>query len=171
SVDFSYEVTPLTMALLSKTNDEGLVQTVVLEESQHYFVSPPPTKVMDKACEYYGQSLQGLQKGTKNVSNITNKAPIAIDSRSGMYFFPTASPSKKTCSWLSHTHITNIFPIHNGSGTEVIFNNEHRIAVNISFGSIQNQMHRTAQFRFYLDNRIQRIKDAVILKETTRIEL
>lgn len=159
------------MALLSKTNEEGLVHTVVLEESQNYSVSITPTKMMDKACQYYGQNLEGLQRGTKNISNITHKAPIAIDSRSGMYFFPTASPSKKTCSWLSHTHITHIFPIQNGSGTEIVFNNEYRIAVNISFGSMQNQLHRTAQFRFSLDTRIERIKNATTFKETTRIEI
>lgn len=157
----SYEVTPLTMAILSKPNMDGSVHTVVLEEMQEYSVSTAPTKMIDQACKFYGKSLSGLQEGTKSVSNITHKVPIAIDSASGMYFFPTASPTNKSCSWLSHTHIKDIRQIDNGSRTEIIFKNKRRIIIDVSFGSMQNQLHRTAQFRFSLDNRMEIIRKTI----------
>jgi len=156
------------MAILSNPITDGKVQAVVMEELQEYTVSTTPTKLIDTACRFYGKSLDGLQAGTKNVSNITHKAPIAIDSASGMYFFPTASPINKTCSWLSHTHIQHIQPIDKGSRTEIIFKNEQRIIINVSFGSIQNQIHRTAQFRFSLDNRMRRIQDAISIRDNNK---
>ena len=151
----SYEVTPLTMAILSKPNMDGSVHTVVLEEMQEYSVSTAPTKMIDQACKFYGKSLSGLQEGTKSVSNITHKVPIAIDSASGMYFFPTESPQNKSCSWLAHSYIADINPINDGSKTVIKFTNGKIVTIDISYGSMQNQLNRTAQFRYRLNERMK----------------
>jgi len=82
-----------------------------------------------------------------------------------MYFFPTASPSKKNCSWLSHTHILKIQKVDKGSRTEVVFSNKQRIILNVSYGSFENQLHRTAQYRFSLNNRMERIHEALTIRK------
>src|SRR5690625_6254899 len=110
-ITITYEVTPLTMAVLSKKDEGGKTNTFVLEETRDYTVYTTPTKVIDEACKFFGSSLQGRLEGTKDISKITHKAPISIDPSSGMYFFPTASPKNKKCSWISHSHIQFIRPV------------------------------------------------------------
>ena len=87
--DITYEVTPLTLAVLAKKDGHGKVNTVVIEEKGEYIVKDSPTKVMDEACKFFGSSLKGRQDGTRDISKITHKAPIAVDPSSGMYFFLT----------------------------------------------------------------------------------
>ncbi|MDL4842854.1 competence protein ComK [Aquibacillus rhizosphaerae] len=97
---------------------------------------------------------RGRQEGTKNVCGITHKSPISIDHSSGMYFFPTSSPQNPNCSWISHSHIDQInrAPDH---CTTIIFKNGRTVTLPVSHGSMQNQVQRTAQFRYLLQNRIK----------------
>lgn len=156
----NYEITPMTMAILPKQSEGGSATTKVLEESREYTVHTTPTKMIDHACKFFGSSLRGRLEGTKDISKITHKPPVAIDPSSGMYFFPTASPTNKSCSWIAHSHVELINPIDK-TKTELVFKNGKRIVLNVSYGSMMNQLHRTAQFRYSLDNRIQLIKKAI----------
>ncbi|HLR52639.1 MAG TPA: competence protein ComK [Candidatus Avamphibacillus sp.] len=149
----SYEITPLTMAVLVYHDKKGNTGAWVLEEKEEYYIDIPPSKFIDQACKYYGASLKGRQEGTRNIYGITHKAPISIDPSSGMYFFPTASPVNSNCSWIAHSHIKHVNQLKNKE-TEVIFRNGRKVSLQVSYGSIMNQIQRTAQFRYLLDNRL-----------------
>lgn len=151
------EITPLTMAVIAQEDDNGQVSTYVLEEEQEYVVHHTPSKLIDHACSYFGSSLKGRQEGTRNVSGITHKAPVSIDPFSGMYFIPTMSPSRKHCSWLGHSHIKHLFQLRH-QGTSVVFKNGKEITLDISYGSMLNQIQRTAQFRYILDERVRHLQ-------------
>lgn len=159
-MSISHEVTPLTMAVLSIEGEKGMRKTVVLERSGEYHVDVPPTKVIDEACRFYGSSLRGRLEGTRDISRITHKAPIVIDPSLGMYFFPTASPSNRDCSWIAHSHVQEINP-YGKKETEIVFKNGQTIVVPVSYGSMLNQLQRTAQFRFSLDTRMKQLHNVL----------
>ncbi|SFA81862.1 competence protein ComK [Lentibacillus halodurans] len=150
----SYEVTPLTMAVVPQQDENGNTSTCVLEEQEEFFIHFSPSKIIDHACKFFGSSLRGRQDGTRGICGITHKAPISIDPTSGMYFFPTTSPNNPKCSWIAHSHINQV---NQGPGrqTEIIFKNHKSILLDVSFGSMLNQVQRTAQYRYLLDNRIK----------------
>ena len=148
-----YEINPHTMAVLARKNEEGKTTAYVLEADSSYIVTRTPTKLIDFSCAYFGSSLKGRQDGTKTICGITHKAPISIDPSSGMYFFPTASPTNALCSWISHSHIENVQSGQNLS-SKITFKNGKTIELDVSIGSILNQVHRTAQFRYLLDKRL-----------------
>lgn len=154
------EITPLTMALLTEEDAAGNLVTYVMEELNDYTVSVPASKVMDHACKFFGSSLKGRQDGTRDICGITHKAPISVDPLSGMYFFPTTSPSSKQCSWIAHSHIDHILDAA-GQGTEIMFKNGKKVNLSVSYGSMLNQVQRTAQFRYLLDNRIRFLQKQV----------
>lgn len=151
------EITPLTMAVLAQEDGNGQISTCVLEAEQEYVVDHTPSKLIDHACSFFGSSLKGRQEGTRNISGITHKAPVSIDPFSGMYFIPTMSPSKKHCSWIGHSHIEHLKQLRH-QGTSLIFKNGREITLDISYGSMLNQIQRTAQFRYILDERIRRLQ-------------
>lgn len=148
------EITPYTMAVLPKQDDYGNTGSYVLEDGEKFFVKHKPSKMIDLACKFFGSSLKGRQSGTREISRMKSKLPISIDPSSGMYFFPTLSPVNPNCSWIAHTHIQNIREVTNQS-TEIIFKGAQKVVVEVSYGSIMNQVNRTAQYRYMLDNRIQ----------------
>lgn len=149
-----HEITPFTMAILTHYREDGKRITRVLEENTEYTTEHSPTKVIDGACRFFGASLKGRQDGTRDICGLTHKAPISVDPSSGMYFFPTTSPASQKCCWIAHSHIDRInrAPDHQA---EIIFKNGSRVTIEASYGSIINQVQRTAQFRFLLDNRIK----------------
>ncbi|MBR3119127.1 MULTISPECIES: competence protein ComK [Oceanobacillus] len=150
----SHEITPVTMAILSLRDVNGDAVTRVIEEDAEYVVDHSPTKIIDNACRFFGSSLKGRQDGTRDISGITHKAPISIDPSSGMYFFPTTSPSNRRCSWIAHSYIDKIRKAADRH-TEIQFTNGRKIIIATSYGSIMNQLQRTAQFRYLLDHRIR----------------
>src|SRR5690625_133706 len=154
--DTTPEVTPTTMAIIKHQDKKGNIVSQVFEEETNYIVNRPPTKVIEQACKFFGSSLKGRQEGTRDVSKINYKTPIAIDPLSGMYFFPTTSPTNTSCSWIAHSHIEHVNKAR--KDTEIIFKNTQRVLLSVSYGSIQNQIQRTAQFRYILDHRINYLK-------------
>ncbi|WP_430787761.1 competence protein ComK [Virgibacillus flavescens] len=153
----SYEITPFTMAILADLGKLESHPTCVLETQEEFFVQPTPTKLIDFACKSFGASLKGRQEGTRDISNITHKAPIAVDPSSGMYFFPTISPVNAKCSWIAHSHIDQV-SMNDSNCTTILFKNGKSITVDVSYGSMLNQIQRTAQFRYLLDNRIKYLR-------------
>lgn len=155
------EINPLTMAIISSVDQEGNRISYILEENAEYVSKNPPSKIIDAACMFFGSSLRGRQEGTRQISGLTHKAPISIDPGSGMYFFPTFSPMSPKCSWLSHSHIEKTWPLEDGK-SKILFTNGKSIILDVSYGSLINQINRTAQFRFMLDKRIQSLKSEML---------
>jgi|SRR5690625_1084259 len=155
-----YEISPLTMAVIPERDETGATNTVILEEEGSYQIPSSPTRLIDLACRYFGSSLQGRLDGTREISRITHKAPIAIDPSTGMFFFPTTSPQNRKCSWINHSHVDYIKPI-GSKRTKIVFNNGKYIIVDISYGSMMNQLQRTAQFRYTLEQRMRLIRQGL----------
>lgn len=149
-----FEITSQTLALIATTTPYGKVTTEVLETHSKREIPVHPSRLVDDACRYFAASLPGRLAGTKQVAGFTHKPPIVISQSMGIYFFPTISPKRKDCSWIAHSHIHS-FDSNDGYNTTIHFTNGTSIVVPVSPGMIANQIQRTAQFRFLLENRIK----------------
>ncbi|WLR51509.1 competence protein ComK [Bacillus tianshenii] len=149
-----FEINEKTMAVVAEQGLEGTVYSRVLEVENEFVLPLKPVKVIDKSCRYFGSSLKGRQEGTKAITGITYKPPIAIDPTSDIYMFPTNSPRSQQCTWVAHSYISHYKPSAQGN-TIVTFANGQSITLKISFRSFENQLNRTAQFRYLLSKRLQ----------------
>lgn len=154
-----YEINPLTMAIVSENGENGEQVTWIIEEETEFFSKNKPLQIVQRSCKYFGSSLKGRQEGTAAVAGITYKAPIAIDPSIGMYFFPTHSPANLKCSWISHTHIDMVHQVDHKA--EIIFKNNKSVLIDASYGSMLNQIQRTAQFRYLMDTRLNQMRKKV----------
>src|SRR5699024_11877903 len=121
--------------------NKSTCSNVVHNNNESYKCFKTQTKMIYFACKFNVSSLRGRLDVTKDVCNITYKAPIVIEPGSGMYFFPTESPQNKSCSWLAHSYIADINPINDGSKTVIKFTNGKIVTIDISYGSMQNQLN------------------------------
>lgn len=154
----NYEINPETMAVIASQDEHGNPVSYIIEETTEYMIAVSPTKLIDEACKFFGASLRGRQEGTRDICGLTHKVPVSIDATSGMYFFPTYSPASPKCSWINHSYIDQISRTNDGQSV-VFFKNGKSIKLDVSYGSLLNQIRRTAQFRYLLDNRIKYIKN------------
>jgi len=147
-----YEVSPYTMFIKPVVYGSKVYSQIY--ELEDEFLSPfKPLDIIKKSCEYFSSSFEGRKEGTKQLIGITHKVPIVIDPSNFIYFFPTTSPTRSECIWISHEHITNYRRI-DPRQTQVTFQNKQSFILPISHSSFENQMLRTALLRTRLMQRI-----------------
>lgn len=147
-----YEVNPYTMFITPIVYGSKVYSKIY--ELEDEFLSPfKPIDIIKKSCEYFSSSFEGRKDGTKQLIGITHKVPIAIDPTNFIYFFPTTSPTRSECIWISHEHIMNYSRLAPRQ-TQVTFQNKQTYTLPISYSSFDNQMLRTALLRTKLMQRI-----------------
>lgn len=149
-----YEINKDTLAIMPITEEE----CKVLESDNEYDVSMPTLSVIERSCEYFGSTYEGRYVGTKNISGITHKSPIIIEDTNKIIFFPTTSPNRADCIWIS---LNNILTYEKGlkKGTSrIIFKNGNILDLNISIGSLNNQIMRSSRLKYLLEERQEKFK-------------
>lgn len=148
-----YEVNPFTMMIMPITYGSKTYSKIFELEDQ--LISPfKPIDIVKKSCEYFGSSFEGRREGTRRLTHITHKAPIAIDPTNSIYLFPTTSPIRSQCIWLSHEHIVSYKRLDSGN-TLVTFRNKQMHTIPISYASFGNQIQRTTFLQAKLTQRLE----------------
>ena len=142
----NYEVNSNTLALIALKN-----KTEIFEEESHFIVDKSANEIMEESCAYFGSSLSGRQKGTEHLIGISYKAPIIVEESSEMIFFPTSSPRKEECSWISLQKINKHFRA--GDKMVIEFKNGSRVVLNLSYGILDNQVLRATRLESVLRGR------------------
>lgn len=151
-----YEVNPHTMVL--KPIEYGAKTFTQIIEVNDVLISPfKPLEILKKSCEYFGSSYEGLKEGTKTLTGIVYKAPIIVNPQMSLFFFPTTSPAKHECTWISHAFVKEYEPLEDGS-TNVHLQNQQTCIVPISYSSFKNQMRKTAELRIAYSQRISEME-------------
>lgn len=150
----NYEINRDTLAIMPLSNKTSKV----IEVEDEYLIEKEVFNVIEHSCEYFGSSYDGRHKGTKSISGITHKSPIIIENTNKIIFFPTTSPSKPECIWIS---LNNILTYEKGQirGTsKIVFKNGNELNLDISLGSLTNQIFRASRLKFLLEERQKEFK-------------
>lgn len=123
----------------------------VYENHRVFLVDKPVNEIMEDSCNYFGSSLEGRQKGTERLIGITYKAPIIVEESKGIIFFPTSSPREKKCSWVSLNNIAKYY--FKNKNLFIEFKNGIKIALDVSYGIIDNQILRATRLESVLRSR------------------
>ena len=153
----NYEINYYTQLLLP-INDK---KTKIIEQDNEYEVDENINKIMEHSCEYFGSSYEGRKEGTKKLLGITHKSPIIVEESTRMIFFPTASVDNSKCIWINLEKIDKYYKIDN-KNSAIKFKNGSIINLNISYGSLTNQILRASRLKYVLEERINIKKDNII---------
>lgn len=149
-----YEINPYTMIIFPDQYGSKIFSKIVEFEAE--FTSPfKPLDLIKRSCEYFFADFEGRKKGTRLLTGIAHKAPIAIDPLSSIFFLPTTSPTNSGCIWVSHEHVLHHKRFDSYS-TKVTFRNNQAFILPVSFNSFENQLLRTALLRTRI---LQRMKE------------
>ncbi|MBR1817737.1 MAG: competence protein ComK [Bacilli bacterium] len=144
-----YEINEETLALIAV----GEECTEVYEQNQIFYVNKNVNEVMEDSCLYFGSTLEGRVKGTERLIGIHYKTPVIVEESSEMIFFPTCSARyHKENAWISLRHIKSYYK-DGGNQSMIEFQNGVKIPINISFGSLDNQILRATRLESALRGR------------------
>ena len=112
--------------------------------------------IIEESCEYFGSTYSGRHEGTKKLIGVSYKAPIIIEDLNNMIYFPTTSPRLSNCIWIA---LNNIQKYKGVDGkTEILFNNNKKLKLNISYGSFDNQVLRATKLDSILRKRLNNLE-------------
>ena len=142
-----YEINNETLALIPIT----ATTTKVVELENDFVIKKSAIEIVSDSCNYFGSSLEGRLKGSKNILGSIYKVPIIIEESNNIIFFPTMSPQLRKNSWISHNNILKCEKKHNK--TIIYFKNSKKIELNIPYLSISNQIVRSTLLKSISKNR------------------
>lgn len=140
----TYEINSDTLAIIPVSE----YKSRVIERDNTFEVNMPPIKIIQNSCEYFGSSYDGRFIGTKNLIGVSHKAPIIIEESKEIIFFPTSSPRQYDCAWISLKNLLNYE--RNKNNSTIIFNNGNLLELDMSYGSLDNQILRAARLESVL---------------------
>ena len=144
----NYEINSNTLAIIPISFNKSKV----IEKDNELIIENDPMNIIKNSCEYFGSTYEGRHKGTKSIMNITHKSPIIVEESRSIICFPTTSPRLNDCSWI----VLNNIKSYNGdfNSTNIIFDNNYVLNVNISVGSFENQIQRSYMLESLLRKRM-----------------
>ena len=142
-----YEINSSTLAIVPIENNISRVY----EESEEYIINKSSNSIIKDNCEFYGSSYEGRCIGTKSLTGIKTKYPIIIEESRNIIFFPTSSTRTKQSTWIALNKIKKYNK--NKQNSEVLFKNEEKINLDISFYSLENQIVRATMLKSKLYER------------------
>lgn len=152
----NYEITYDTQVIAPIDSETSRV----IETEAEYIVNNPPLNILEYSCEYFGSSYEGRKEGTKKLLGITHKSPIVVEESRKIIFFPTTSAENEKCVWINLEKIDKYYKL-DPKRTAIVFKNGDLIELDISYGSLTNQILRASRLKFLLDQRILK-KDNII---------
>ena len=145
-----YEINDKTLALKMKEN-----KTVVYEEGSTFTINGiTPNQIMEDSCTYYGSTLEGRKVGSSNVLNMSYKLPILVEDVNNIIFFPTKSPRKRDCVWLSLNNIKDYY--QENDKIVVVFNNGKKLKIKESYRIIDSQILKATRLGCVMQERIKK---------------
>lgn len=133
-----YEINIETLAILPI----GKNHSKIIEQETSFIVMKTPLEIIKNSCNFFGSSYNGRHEGTKSLIGISYKAPIIIEESNNLIFFPTSSPRYDECIWIAFNHILRYEK--NDFYSKILFQNGKTLSVEISYGSLQNQVLRAS---------------------------
>lgn len=131
-----YEINSSTLAIIPIDDKTSKVY----EEETKYIIKKSSNSIIKENCEFYGSSYEGRCVGTKSLTGIKTKYPIIIEESRNIIFFPTTSSRTQQSSWIALNKIKKHSRLNNKSN--ILFKNDEKIDLDISFYSLDNQICR-----------------------------
>lgn len=133
-----YEITEETCALIAINNE----CTKIIELDDEIIIKNSTSKILDYSCKYYGSSYLGRKEGSMNILKNIYKIPIIVEESRNIIFFPISSTRQNDTTWISLKNIKSYKKVD--KNTEIIFKNNKKILLKISYYSLQNQILRSS---------------------------
>lgn len=143
----NYEINNHTIAIIPIKQNESKI----IEEENTFMVKKSTSEIINDSCKYFGSSFLGRREGTKALMGVSYKAPIIIEETKSIIFFPTSSPRFDNCAWISLNHIHDY--LRKDGNSLVHFKNGEALELDISYGSLENQVLRATRLESILRHR------------------
>lgn len=127
-------------------------KTQVLEYTTDVIIEEQILQILEHNCILSGSTLEGRRNGSSSLIGATYKPPIVIDEVKKMILIPTRSYRHPKCIWLVLQNILK-YQVKNDKQVTVIFKNNKKFDLEISYSAFDRQVLRAARLQSALKGR------------------
>lgn len=132
-----YEINLATNVIISFNNSISKV----FENDSELLVRSFSFDIVKNSCLFFGSSYEGRAYYTSSMLGYKMKLPIIVEESSPIIFFPTCSPKKNNCIWISYKNLLK-YCKKNKNTTTLYFKDNNIVDVNVNYNIIDNQIIR-----------------------------
>ncbi|MFB6466935.1 competence protein ComK [Cytobacillus sp. Hz8] len=140
--------------IVPEFNEIGKLCAKIIEGNNIYLVEQSPKAIIEKSLLCYGSDFQGSVKSSKSILGNVCMPPIAICPALDLYWFPSASPYRNDCVWISLAHFQDVKKV-NDQKSKVIFKNGFSLCLDISVQSILSRRSLALLLRYEMEQHLK----------------
>lgn len=135
-MDDSYFANERTLFLKSETE----WRTRICETDKSFSVNQNHFSIIKDTCNNNRTSYENMLKISEKLISKHYKMPVYLDKNRQNLFFPTKSNNSNNCYWISYQNLVSF--IKKGNSTILIFKDNIKFKVPVSYNIINNQFSR-----------------------------
>ena len=135
-MDDRYYATNKTLFIKSESD----WRSRICEFDKTFSINQNHFSIIKDSCNNNRTSYENMIKVSEKLINKHYKMPVYLDEERKNLFFPTKSYSSSSCYWISYQNLVSF--IKKGNGTILIFKDNIKFKVPVSYNIINNQFSR-----------------------------
>lgn len=144
----NYFINPNTIIIMSYRGNK----TKIIENDKSFIIDEKINKIINENCNFFGSSYKGRLEYSSLVLKSNIKLPIILEESHEIIFFPTINIKSNQCMWINYNNIANIEKIDE-KNVFLNFKNNQKMALGISYYSINNQINRCIKLKLNIIER------------------
>jgi len=141
-----YKISNNTLAIISMGDNNSLIYEV----DKVIVINKNPNYIIKSNILIDGSTYDVRMNYVKNLTGYVYKAPVLIDSKNNIVFFPTCSPRLKSVSWFNINSIDNVINDIKNNRIIIKLINGNNIYQNVSIYTFNNQILRASRYEHLL---------------------
>lgn len=156
-----YAISSETIMIVPNFNEFGVLTSLLGKKDGVFEAGLSPIQLIDTNLRFRGSSMRGALDGAQTMLEKKNMNPLILDREQDIILFPSVSPYRQDCVWLSLQHVKNYRSFGPGR-TQVELSNGSTIVVDVSRQTFTKKIQRAYELRFKMQVEAQRFEGKVM---------
>lgn len=161
-----YAISTETIMIVPNFVENGFVHSLVGKKDGIAKTGLSPYKLIDTNLRFRGSSMRGALDGSKAILDTVRSNPLILDRETDIILFPSVSPMRPDCVWLSLRHVKDYKSAGKGR-THVGLSNDSSIVINVSNSTFTMKIQRAYELRYKMRARADEFEAKAMEKGIT----
>ncbi|KAA0958733.1 hypothetical protein FQ085_03160 [Planococcus sp. ANT_H30] len=156
-----YGISSETIVILPDFDENGFLNALICKKDEITKAGLSPYDLIDMNLRFRGSSMRGALDGARTLLDKRYMNPVILDKERDIILFPSRSPFREDCVWLSLRHVRS-YRRSGTSHTLVELSNNSTIRLDVSFHTFNKRIQRAYELRYKMQAQMIRFESQVV---------
>lgn len=156
-----YVICSETIAILPDYNENGILHSLICKKQGVIKAAISPFNLIDLNLRFRGSSMRGALDGACAILDKKLMNPLILDKERDIILFPSRSPYREDCVWLSLNHVKR-YGKSGASHTQVKLSDNFTINLDISLHTFSMKIQRAYELKYKMQTHMLQFDETFI---------